>query len=248
MKDWQKRFDADSLSAIQRAFFEAKPTVELYDTEADPHEVVNLAGRADHAEIQARLQAALKTWMTQIVDVGFLPEGDLRTRFGNATPFDGVRDGQHSYPLQDLMAAADLANSRDAQNLDQLGSLLSHSDAAMRYWGATGMLALGAKCGPMAAKLRGLLKDPAPDVQVAAATALCGLADSEGEDSSAALQVLVNSLTHKSPWVQLRAANALDHMDEQARSATKALQAMRTSDNKYVQRVVQKALRDLGTR
>ena len=117
-----------------------------------------------------------------------------------------------------------------------------------RYWGATGMLALGPKCGPMAAKLRGLLRDPAPDVQVAAATALCGLPDSEGEDRSAALQVLVSSLTHQSPWVQLRAANALDHMDAQAKSATKDLEAMRTSDNKYVQRVVQKALRDLRAR
>jgi arylsulfatase A-like enzyme len=248
MKDWQKRFDAGGLSAVQRAFFEAKPTVELYDTQADPHEVVNLAGRADHAETQTELEAALKTWMTQIVDVGFLPESDLRTRFGSVTPFDGVRDGQHSYPLQELMAAADLANSRDERCLDQLGALLSHSDAAMRYWGATGMLALGPKCGPMAAKLRGLLRDPAPDVQVAAATALCGLPDSEGEDRSAALQVLVSSLTHQSPWVQLRAANALDHMDAQAKSATKDLEAMRTSDNKYVQRVVQKALRDLRAR
>lgn len=248
MKEWQRQFTAGELNAVQRAFFEAKPTVELYDTQADPHETVNLAGNAGHAEIQAELQGALSAWMVRIVDVGLLPEGDLRTRFGQAAPYDAVRDGQHSYPLRELLAAADLANARDAKNLEGLRALLKHRDAAVRYWGATGLLALGPQGRPAVAALRDLLRDPSPDVQVTAANALCRLEGGPADVSATALRVLVASLDHENQWVQLRAANALDDMDERARSAIKALEAKKQSSNKYVQRVVNKALRDLGAR
>ena len=39
-----------------------RPRFELYDLEADPHEVVNLAGRPEQAELMAKLQAEMKAW------------------------------------------------------------------------------------------------------------------------------------------------------------------------------------------
>ncbi len=52
------------------------PDEELYDLDADPHEVRNLAasGESEPREALARLRAALDTWMSETGDRGHLPE------------------------------------------------------------------------------------------------------------------------------------------------------------------------------
>src|SRR5690606_33415378 len=52
------------------------PDEELYDTEADPHEVRNLAqsDEPEHREALLRLRAALDTWIAETVDRGEKPE------------------------------------------------------------------------------------------------------------------------------------------------------------------------------
>jgi hypothetical protein len=52
------------------------PCEELYDTLADPHEVVNLIGspERDHQDALIRLRSALDTWATETGDRGALPE------------------------------------------------------------------------------------------------------------------------------------------------------------------------------
>lgn len=54
----------------------AGPLEELYDTEADPHEVRNLAASSDpvHREALARLSAALDAWMIETGDRGAVAE------------------------------------------------------------------------------------------------------------------------------------------------------------------------------
>lgn len=52
------------------------PCEELYDTEADPHEVKNLVSSqaSEHREALARLRAALDTWIIETSDRGAIPE------------------------------------------------------------------------------------------------------------------------------------------------------------------------------
>lgn len=52
------------------------PEEQLYDTEADPHEIHNLAGSSDpkHREALVRLRAALDTWLVETGDLGRWPE------------------------------------------------------------------------------------------------------------------------------------------------------------------------------
>ncbi len=52
------------------------PDEELYDTQADPHEIDNLAGssRPEHREALVRLRAALEVWLTETDDLGRFPE------------------------------------------------------------------------------------------------------------------------------------------------------------------------------
>ncbi len=50
------------------------PYEELYDTEADPHEINNLAGSAEHQGILQQYRAALDTWIAETGDLGAWPE------------------------------------------------------------------------------------------------------------------------------------------------------------------------------
>ena len=47
-----------------------KPEVELFDHQADPHEVVNLAGNPKHAGAQKRLTSLLDKWIEETKDQG----------------------------------------------------------------------------------------------------------------------------------------------------------------------------------
>jgi N-sulfoglucosamine sulfohydrolase len=69
------------VSVPAAAFFAAaKPREELYDTQADPHEVVNLVGGAEHAMKLAELRTALDRWEKDTGDLGAVPEPELVKR------------------------------------------------------------------------------------------------------------------------------------------------------------------------
>jgi N-sulfoglucosamine sulfohydrolase len=226
MKAWRKAFDAGTLDPVQRRFFEPKPFEELYDAEADPHEVKNLAGDPAMAGTLDRLRAALDAWILEIKDLGFLPEPDLRTRFGRTPAYDAVREKPESYPLEKLMAAAALAARRDPAHEAKLAALAGDVDPAIRYWGVTGLLALGSKHEA----LRGALADVAPAVRFAAAEAL---------GTEEALAVLEKGLKEPNEWARHHAVLAIDQLG--ARPA--GVEALRNDPNEYVRRVAEHILK-----
>ena len=52
----------------------SRPAEELFDTDADPHEVENLAANPVYAGELARLRAALDEWQREVGDLGLVPE------------------------------------------------------------------------------------------------------------------------------------------------------------------------------
>ena len=60
--------EAGTLPPAAAALFEPLPTWQLYDTDADPDEAVNLAGDPDYAAVEARLRRALADWRARIGD------------------------------------------------------------------------------------------------------------------------------------------------------------------------------------
>jgi N-sulfoglucosamine sulfohydrolase len=81
MQVWRKWNAEGRLDPIQKLFFAStKPTEELYDTEADPHEVVNLADRPQHKAKLEELRSALDRWMLEVGDFGAMPESELVRR------------------------------------------------------------------------------------------------------------------------------------------------------------------------
>jgi arylsulfatase A-like enzyme len=63
------------LNAIQKQLFAAeRPPEELYDLEADPHEVKNLAGISRYKQTLLEMRTRLKKWMEESNDRGRAPE------------------------------------------------------------------------------------------------------------------------------------------------------------------------------
>ncbi|MGC4003414.1 MAG: hypothetical protein QM811_09885 [Pirellulales bacterium] len=66
MRDWRRLAGEGKLNDVQKLFFAPyKPIEELYDVEADPHEVVNLADKPEQAERLKALRGELERWMTE---------------------------------------------------------------------------------------------------------------------------------------------------------------------------------------
>jgi N-sulfoglucosamine sulfohydrolase len=66
---------AGQLDAVQSLWFrQDKPTEELFDTWADPHEVIDLAADPTYAADLERLRAVLDAWQAEVGDLG-LPTG-----------------------------------------------------------------------------------------------------------------------------------------------------------------------------
>lgn len=91
------RREAGTLTPGQARLFEApRPVVEVYDLEADPHELVNLAGRPEVERIARQLSRVLDAWIEETED--FPPS--RRRRADNTDRISGVKFSQKVPPLE----------------------------------------------------------------------------------------------------------------------------------------------------
>ena len=80
-QEWRRLHAEGKLEGPQKIYFsESKPVEELYDTEADPHEVVNLADSPEHQEVLLRLRRKHERWRQETNDLGLIPEPELMER------------------------------------------------------------------------------------------------------------------------------------------------------------------------
>ena len=249
---WKALYDAGRLEPAQRRFWETKPAEQLYDLEADPDEVNDLAADPRHAATLDRLRGALGDHLFAIRDLGFLPEPELLARSGGGAPYNLGRDDER-YPLGEIAGIADLATRPGVPAVLELTAALGHADSAIRYWGAVGLLARGGSAVEAAGPaLRAALDDPSASVQVTAAEAL-GRFGRE-EDLTPALDLLLSraNLDGNDLFTSVLALNALDYLDDRARGAVEAIRAlpreqagMRPQYRSYVPQLVDKILADL---
>lgn len=89
MQDWRRLAAADRLVGGQKNWFvDKKRFEELYDTENDPWELNNLAGKPQYADRLARMREATEAWQDEIGDTGMIPEPVLMEEMipGGKTP------------------------------------------------------------------------------------------------------------------------------------------------------------------
>jgi N-sulfoglucosamine sulfohydrolase len=65
------------LNEEQSVMFRPRPVEELYDTDADPYEINNLAGDPAHREDLERLSTELDRWRDEVGDLGNISESEM---------------------------------------------------------------------------------------------------------------------------------------------------------------------------
>ena len=212
-----------------------KPVEALYDLDNDPLELSNLANDVNYVETLAEMRDAHADWSDRIMDTGLIPETILRKW-----------ESDYDASIYDIMRrqGVNISEIRETavgdKPVDVLLESLAHENEAVRYWAAIGL-------GNKASEVTGVgaietaLKDDVPAVRIAAARALMlkGV-------SSNALSVLEEDLEHEDEWVRLLAAQVLDELDEQARPSLNALEVALGDSNRYVVRVVNRAVNQLN--
>jgi uncharacterized sulfatase len=84
LRSWrQKGKEGDAFAAEQVARIAHRPALELYDLQADPWELTNVAARAENAAVIATLHARLDAWMKQQGDRGDQTEREAKEHQGS---------------------------------------------------------------------------------------------------------------------------------------------------------------------
>jgi HEAT repeat protein len=152
-------------------------------------------------------------------DLGFLPEGEMIERSRGTTSYDLVR--QRSFSIKKVLQTAEIAASAEAESLPLLIKRLDDKEPCVRFWAATGCAILGTRAKSAVHILKNRLNDESADVSIAAAEALCVL-----NEQDKGLPVLASFLQDNNPRIALRAANALEALDQKAVGALPALQEL----------------------
>ncbi|MBI1249285.1 sulfatase-like hydrolase/transferase [bacterium] len=166
-RDWKKLYDAGQLNDIQSQFFEARPSEMLFDCEADPYEVNNLAGDPAHEKKLVEMRGRLNDILSGMPDLGFYPEHVLAAEAGD----NPVAFGQkHKEEIAKMLEVANLQLVSFTQAKPKLENALASSDPWQRLWGAIACSAQGEVAMPLAGKLKDIAaNDPQPVVRVRAA-------------------------------------------------------------------------------
>lgn len=214
---WHDLFAAGKTDDAQSIFWRVPKAVEeLYDLESDRDEVRNLAQSAEHREILHKLRRAQREQVLRIRDVCFLPEREVHVRSEGITPYEMARDGS-KYPLERILAAAELSSQLDRADAKPLLVLLKDSDSAVRYWGALGLRMRGADAvSANQAALKDALADESPDVQIVAAEALGLHGDAESRELALATLAGLASPQANGVLTSMSALAAIEALGEAA--------------------------------
>ncbi len=211
-RSWEETYLAGKCNEAQSAFWQEKPPEELYDVSNDPWEVNNLANDPAYKAILDQMREETDRWMSEIMDTGLMPEGEMSTRNQEMPSFTYTHSG--NYDFEKIKHAADVATMRNLDNLDEIIGFLKDENPTVRYWGANGCLILESSAVRAKDALISVLDDASPDVRISAAEALCHLGATEQ-----AIPVLVNALDEENLMVRVHALNSIQILGEDVAKA-----------------------------
>ena len=244
LQEWRRLQAEDKLSGVQAFFMqETKPVEELYDIQADPFEQVNLAESTEHQDVLRRMREAHFDWACQTVDLGLLPEQDMRDRAQGSSEYEMARSEAAALPFRRIFDTAVLSGQGPGGVPDLL-ERVADEDAAVRFWAMIGLTNTAAQGEAAVRVLETALADSAIEVRIVAAEALCRI-----DREEVALPILTDALAHKSSWVRLQAANSLDRVGEKSRPAMDAMRKVVEASRKedlMVRWVLAHTLKRLG--
>jgi uncharacterized sulfatase len=243
---WHDLYHAGKLNASQSIFWQTKPAEELYDLEADPDEVNNLATSKDHSNILKQMRRAHRNWAAKVRDVGFLPEAEIHSRAGSDSPYEMGHDNSR-YDFDAIFQAANVATRKGKKTTEQLPGLIKSDDSAVRYWAAMGYLIRG-KNGVRKGRavLVAALEDKSPSVRIIAAEALGRYGRNSEAKRAAKVLMQYADPAKNGICLSMYALNALDVIGEHANPHRDAIAKMARIDPKANSRMRNYANRLIG--
>lgn len=231
---YRKAWQEGKLKPLHARMWESpQPIQELFDTQNDPWEIHNLAGKMEHGKQLAKMRKALKERMVEVRDTSIVPES-LFEPFAGDKPVSSVLAKR-----EDLAALVELAfnaTSGDPGYLDKFITAMNSDDMLTRYWGAHACLVLGADAKVAEEALLKLTKDPEAGIRVTAAHALHAM----GKDQS---DLLIAELTANGPdTAKLAAINSLRALRLDSKIPKDNLKQLAENGGEYVSRFARKLL------
>ena len=163
--EWRKLHNANQLSSVQDQFYQTKPAEALFDTEADPHEVNNLADDPKYASVLKEMQQSLQSEIKALPDLGFYPESYLAKHSAdNPVQFAEA----HKAEIAELIDVADLSLLPFTQAEAKIIAALKSDNQMKRYWGLIVSSGFASKSPQLVKTAKALLKDDSVYVRLRA--------------------------------------------------------------------------------
>lgn len=166
-QQWKRKFDAGELSSSQAQFFKPRSPEALYDLDADPFELKNLAIDPSHRSTLLSLRGELATWVKAMPDLSFYPESELiESAWKNPVAFGQL----HKREIGELVDIADLSLIPFTEAAPALKVALGSENPWKRYWALVACSCFGEEAAEWASTIAEITtKDSEPLVRMRAA-------------------------------------------------------------------------------
>ncbi|NBC65965.1 MAG: sulfatase-like hydrolase/transferase [Bacteroidetes bacterium] len=227
------------------AMFRPRPKEELYNVQADPFELNNLADDPDYRFVLEEMRMRLNSWVLETKDTGFLQEAEMMHRSEGTTPYEMANDPSQ-YNLARIKAAAEMVGDSSIP-ISVLEGMLDDTDSGVRYWGTVALRERVEEDSWKAiGKLSDVLSDSSPSVQIKAAETLCKLGHCDQS-----LNVLAKHLQHERDWHVLQAAISIRQIADRTMPIIEQIRQARLrysgdTGHEFVRDPMEEGYRDFG--
>ena len=137
---WNEMYRAGDLNAAQAKFWQNKPVEELFDLQADPDEINNLANLPDYQKKTTELRNTLQKWMQETLDLGLLPEAEMHRLAGSQSPREYALMHKRLLARLSEVAFRSMDSSKGyGYSTEELVKLSSDPYSGIRFWAVRGL-------------------------------------------------------------------------------------------------------------